>query len=128
MGGFIGRNASGATTTLGRNSSNLTAVIAAAAVEAEEIEIWTDVDGVFRQHPMDVPDQQPIETLDYQEALQIARAGARVLHTQAVQLAFEENLSIHIRNSRKPEQAGTRIGTSLWCAGAANYLGAASTD
>lgn len=129
MGGFIGRNADGATTTLGRNSSNLTAVLAAAAVGAEEVEIWTDVDGVFRYHPTDVPDQRPIETLDYQEALQIARQGARVLHTEAVQLAFEENLSIHIRNSRKPEQAGTRIRAGLWpSVDAESYLGAATSE
>jgi aspartate kinase len=129
MGGFIGSSANGATTTLGRNSSNLTAVLAAAAVGAEEVEIWTDVDGVFRHHPREVPDQLPIETLDYQEALRIARRGARVLHTEAVQLAFEENLSLHIRNSRKPEQAGTRISAGLWRTDdAESYLGATSSD
>lgn len=129
MGGFIGSSATGATTTLGRNSSNLSAVLAAAAVGAEEVEIWTDVDGVFRHHPADVSGQRPIEELSFEEALQIAREGARVLHTEAVQLALEENLSIHIRNSRNPDQAGTRISARLWRnEDAESYLGAASSD
>jgi aspartate kinase len=129
MGGFIASNSNGATTTLGRNSSNLTAVLAAAAIGAEEVEIWTDVDGVFRHHPLEVPDQRPIETLGFEEALRMARQGARVLHAEAVQLALEENLSIHIRNSRKPEAAGTRICATVWQAGNTDVrLGAASSD
>jgi aspartate kinase len=129
MGGFIGSSGNGSTTTLGRNSSNLSAVLAAAALAAEEVEIWTDVDGVFRQDPLRVLDQKPIESLGFAEALEIARQGARVLHAGAVELAFEENISIHIRNSRKPDLPGTRISGGTWRTGCApSYLGAASSD
>ncbi|HVO62724.1 MAG TPA: aspartate kinase [Terriglobales bacterium] len=129
MGGFIGSGATGATTTLGRNSSNLSAVLAAAAVGAEEVEIWTDVDGVFRHDPVHVLDQEPIEILAFSEALEIARRGARVLHAEAVQLAFEENVSIHIRNTRRPELPGTRItGNASRIQRTDLYLGATSSD
>jgi aspartate kinase len=129
MGGFIGRSASGATTTLGRNSSNLTAVLAAAAVGADEVEMWTDVDGVFRHDPRDVPDQRPEETLSFAEAVEIAHRGARVLHAEAVQLAAEECITLHIRNSRDPALPGTRIsGTILRATTTDSYLGAATSD
>lgn len=109
VGGFIGSTPDGVTTTLGRNSSNLTAVLYAAALGAEEVEIWTDVDGVFPNDPRQVREQFPVEELSYEDALQIAHSGARVLHAGALVLARQENIPIFIRNSRRPEVPGTRI-------------------
>ena len=133
FGGFIGSTSDGLTTTLGRNSSNLTAVLLAAALDAEEVEMWTDVDGVFLHDPRQVRDQFPAEELSFDEALQIARSGARVLHPGAVLLARQENIPISIRNSRRPQVPGTRIVAQVNAVGPVRvdgYLGqrAASSD
>ena len=109
LGGFIASNSDGVTTTLGRNSSNLTAVLVAAALNAKEVEIWTDVDGIFLHDPREVCDQYPIEELSFDDALELAHRGAKVLHAGAVLLAREEGITIWIRNSRRRELPGTRI-------------------
>jgi len=109
LGGFIAASSDGVTTTLGRNSSNLTAVLVAAALDAKEVEIWTDVDGIFLHDPRDVCDQYPIEELSFDAALELAHRGAKVLHAGAVLLAREEGITISIRNSRRRELPGTRI-------------------
>jgi aspartate kinase len=109
FGGFIGSTSDGVTTTLGRNSSNLTAVLLAGALDAEEVEMWTDVDGVFLHDPRQLSDQFPVEELSFDSALEIARSGARVLHAGAVMLARQENIPLWIGNSRRPEVPGTRI-------------------
>ena len=113
LGGFIGSASNGVTTTLGRNSSNLTAVLVAAALDAEEVEMWTDVDGVYRHDPRLVGDQSPVEELSFEEALALASNGARVLHFGAVQLAQQKDVQLRIKNSRKPSAPGTRIGSNL---------------
>ena len=122
LGGFIGSTGNGATTTLGRNSSNLTAVLVAAAIDAEEVEMWTDVDGVYRHDPRLVGDQYPVEELSFEEALQLASNGAKVLHPGAVRLAQEEDIPLRIKNSRKPNAPGTRIGSRLAVARRAESL------
>ncbi len=109
LGGFIGSTTAGVTTTLGRNSSNLTAVLVAAAVDAKEVEIWTDVDGVYAHDPRLVSDQAPVETLSFQEATEMAAYGAKVFHEGAVRLAQQENIAIWIKNSRRPEIRGTVV-------------------
>ncbi len=109
LGGFIGSTATGVPTTLGRNSSNLTAVLVAAAVDAEEVEIWTDVDGVYAHDPRLVTDQKPVETLSFEAAAEMAVHGAKVFHEGAVRLAQQENILIWIKNSRRPEVRGTRV-------------------
>jgi aspartate kinase len=109
LGGFIGSTPAGVTTTLGRNSSNLTAVLVAAAVNADEVEIWTDVDGVYAHDPRLVRDQYPVEELSFDDALEMAYNGVRVLHAGAVQLARQEDVPLWIKNSRNPESPGTRI-------------------
>jgi aspartate kinase len=131
LGGFIATSVEGVTTTLGRNSSNLTAVLTAAAVGAERVEMWTDVDGVFRHDPRHVSDQYPAEELSFAEALEIAKNGARVLHAESVQLASQENIPIYIRNSSRPELPGTRISATSCVPRTLNadsYLGAATSD
>jgi aspartate kinase len=110
LGGFIGSTPAGVTTTLGRNSSNLTAVLVAAAVDADEVEIWTDVDGVYAHDPRLVTDQAPVETLSFEQATEMAAHGAKVFHEGAVRLAQQENIPIWIKNSRNPEVRGTKVG------------------
>jgi aspartate kinase len=109
LGGFIGSTSTGVTTTLGRNSSNLSAVLVAAAIDAEEVEIWTDVDGVYAHDPRLVSDQEPIETLSFEEAAKMAAQGVKVFHLGAVILAQRENIPIWIKNSRKPELRGSQV-------------------
>jgi aspartate kinase len=109
LGGFIGSTPSGVTTTLGRNSSNLSAVLVAAAVDADEVEIWTDVDGVYAHDPRLVTDQTPLEVLPFEDAVQMAARGAKVFHYGAVLLARQENIAIWIKNSRNPDARGTKV-------------------
>ena len=109
LGGFIGSTPSGVTTTLGRNASNLTAVLVAAAVDADEVEIWTDVDGVYAHDPRLVTDQAPLEVLSFEDAVQMAARGAKVFHYGAVLLARQEDIAIWIKNSRNPEARGTKV-------------------
>lgn len=123
LGGFIGSTSEGVTTTLGRNSSNLTAVLIAAALGAEEVEIWTDVDGVFEHDPRQVGDQNPIDELSFEDALEMAHRGAKVLHPGAVLLARQHGLPMWIRNSRRPEAPGTRVAGGRALVGAAAMNG-----
>ncbi|HWH57603.1 MAG TPA: aspartate kinase [Terriglobales bacterium] len=109
LGGFIGSTPTGVTTTLGRNSSNLSAVLVGAAVDAEEVEIWTDVDGVYAHDPRLVTDQSPVETLSFEDAATMAAHGAKVFHHGAVMLAQQENIPIWIKNSRNPQARGTKV-------------------
>ena len=109
LGGFIGSTTAGVTTTLGRNSSNLSAVLVAAAVNAEEVEIWTDVDGVYAHDPRLVMDQVPVESLSFEVAAQMAAHGAKIFHLGAIKLAQQRNIPIWIKNSRNPQARGTRV-------------------
>jgi aspartate kinase len=113
VGGFIGSTAEGVTTVLGRNSSNLTAVLFAGAMGAEEVEIWTDVDGVFRQDPRQIANQHAIDEMSFDEALEMANRGAKVFHPGAMILARRENIPMWIKNSRRPEVRGTRVSSEV---------------
>ncbi len=109
LGGFIGSSSAGVTTTLGRNRSNLSAVLVATAVDAEAVEIWTDVDGVYAHDPRRVTDQEPVETLSFEQAAEMAAHGAKVFHHGAIVLAQRENIPIWIKNSRNPQARGTKV-------------------
>ena len=109
LGGFIGSTSLGVTTTLGRNSSNLSAVLVAVAIDADEVEIWTDVDGVYAHDPRLVTDQLPVETLSFEDATAMAAHGAKVFHHGAVILAQQEGIPIWIKNSRNPHARGTKV-------------------
>jgi aspartate kinase len=109
MGGFIGSTEDGVTTTLGRGGSDYSAAIAGAALAAEEIQIWTDVDGILTCDPRVVPAAHCLKGVSYIEAEQMARAGARVLHPATVLPAIRQRIPIVIRNSRNEFAAGTRI-------------------
>jgi len=109
MGGFIGANKNGKTTTLGRGGSDYTAAIIGAALNAREIQIWTDVTGVLTADPRVVPSAQTVERLSYGEAAELAYFGAKVLHPKTIQPAIEDGIPVRICNSREPEAVGTLV-------------------
>jgi aspartate kinase len=109
MGGFIGSTVKGETTTLGRGASDYTAAIAGAAMDVEEIQIWTDVDGMMTTDPRIVSDASKVKHISFSEASELAYFGAKVLFPLSVVPAVEKNIPVLILNSRKPAGSGTRI-------------------
>jgi aspartate kinase len=109
MGGFIGATPAGVTTTLGRGGSDLTASLVGAGVSADEIQIWTDVDGMLSCDPRMLAGAYRLREISYQEAQEMARFGAKVLHPDSVAPALRQRIPIVVRNSRRPEVEGTRI-------------------
>jgi aspartate kinase len=109
MGGFIGSTEDGVTSTLGRGGSDFTASIAGAGINAEEIQIWTDVDGMLTADPTILPGGHRVKTISFAEAAELAYFGAKVLHPATVVPAVEKNIPVLILNSRRPEIPGTRI-------------------
>lgn len=109
MGGFIAATASGVTTTLGRGGSDYSASIIGAGVGAEEIQIWTDVDGMLTCDPRIAPGGHRVKVISFAEAAELAYFGAKVLHPATVMPAIEKNIPVLILNSRRPEVEGTRI-------------------
>jgi aspartokinase/homoserine dehydrogenase 1 len=107
--GFIARDPKGLQTTLGRNGSDFSASIFADLLEADEIHIWTDVDGVLSADPRRVPDATVIDSLSYHEAMELAYFGAKVIHPQTMAPAVEKRIPIWIRNTFAPQKAGTLI-------------------
>jgi aspartokinase/homoserine dehydrogenase 1 len=107
--GFIARDAQGLQTTLGRNGSDFSGSIFGALLDAEEIHIWTDVDGVLSADPRLVPDAKVIDSLSYNEAMELAYFGAKVIHPQTMAPAVRKGIPIWIRNTFAPEKAGTLI-------------------
>jgi aspartate kinase len=112
MGGFIAANAQGATTTLGRGGSDFTAAIAGAALGAERIEIWTDVDGMMTTDPNLCASARRIKVISFDEAAELAYFGAKVLHPATLLPAIEKNIPVQVLNSRNPRNEGTRITAS----------------
>jgi len=109
MGGYIGATKLGMTTTLGRGGSDYSAAIAGAALNAEEIQIWTDVDGLMTADPRIVAEAWKVKEISFEEASELAYFGARVLHPLTLLPAVEQNIPVYILNSRKPKGTGTRI-------------------
>ena len=109
MGGFIGATEEGVTSTLGRGGSDYTAAIVGAGVRAEEIQIWTDVDGMLTCDPRILPGGHRIKFCSFAEAAELAYFGAKVLHPATVVPAIERNIPVLILNSRRPNVEGTRI-------------------
>ncbi|HEX7832027.1 MAG TPA: aspartate kinase [Thermoanaerobaculia bacterium] len=108
MGGFIGRTLNGATTTLGRNGSDYSAAIVAAAVGADEVQIWTDVDGLLTCDPRLVPSARVIDLLSFEEAAELAQFGAK-LHPKTLEPAAEANVPVRVLNTHNPASPGTLI-------------------
>ena len=109
MGGFIASDAQGATTTLGRGGSDFTAAIVGAALGAERIEIWTDVDGMMTTDPNLCAGARRIRAISFDEAAELAYFGAKVLHPATLLPAIDKNIPVQVLNSRNPKNEGTRI-------------------
>ena len=109
MGGFIGSTLEGATTTLGRGGSDYTAALVGGAMDAEAIEIWTDVNGIMTADPRVCPDALRVKTISFEEAAELAYFGAKVLHPATILPAVQKNIPVLVLNSRNPENEGTRI-------------------
>jgi aspartate kinase len=108
MGGFIGRTEAGATTTLGRNGSDYSAAIVGAAIGADEVQIWTDVDGLLTCDPRLVPGARVIDRLSFEEAAELAQFGAK-LHPRTLEPAVEANIPVRVLNTHNPSSPGTLI-------------------
>src|SRR5208337_3381136 len=109
MGGFIAASEDGVTTTLGRGGSDFTASIVGAGTGAEEIQIWTDVDGMLTADPTILPGGHRVKCISFDEAAELAYFGAKVLHPATVLPAIAKNIPVLILNSRRPDVEGTRI-------------------
>jgi aspartate kinase len=109
LGGFIASTLEGATTTLGRGGSDYTAALVGGAMEAEAIEIWTDVNGIMTADPRVCPDALRVKTISFEEAAELAYFGAKVLHPATILPAVQKNIPVQVLNSRNPENEGTRI-------------------
>ena len=107
--GFVAKSIDGEETTLGRGGSDFTASIIAAALQAEQLEIWTDVSGMFTANPKLVKQAFPIDRLSFQEAMELSHFGAKVLYPPTVQPVLDANIPIHIKNTMQPKAVGTII-------------------
>jgi aspartate kinase len=109
MGGFIGSTKEGVTTTIGRGGSDFSAAIVGAGLDAERIEIWTDVDGMKTTDPNMCPSALRIKNIGFEEAAELAYFGAKVLHPATLLPAVQKNIPVLILNSRNPSNEGTVI-------------------
>ncbi|NJX16662.1 bifunctional aspartate kinase/homoserine dehydrogenase I [Tamlana crocina] len=107
--GFISKSKAGEQTTLGRGGSDFTAAIVAAALKVDQLEIWTDVSGMFTSNPKMVKQAYPIKKISYQEAMELSHFGAKVLYPPTVQPVLTLGIPIHIKNTLDPEAEGTII-------------------
>lgn len=107
--GFVASTKNGITTTLGRGGSDYTAAIIAAAVNATELQIWTDVSGMFTANPSVVKQAFPIPHISYHEAMELSHFGAKVIYPPTIQPVLKKEIPIWIKNTFKPEEPGTLI-------------------
>ena len=113
MPGFIASDGKNNATTLGRGGSDFTAAIAANAVDAELLEIWTDVSGMFTANPQLVKQAKPIEQITYQEAMELSHFGAKVIYPPTIQPAMDKKIPILIKNTMAPDDRGTLIAEKI---------------
>lgn len=109
LGGFVGATPAGHTTTLGRGGSDYSGALVGAGVDASEIQIWTDVDGMLSADPRVIKSAKLVDHLSFAEAAELAYFGAKVLHPSTILPAVERNIPVRILNSWKPAAAGTLI-------------------
>ena len=109
--GFIGATPDGRITTLGRNSSDFSGAIIAHVIDADELVIWTDVDGIYTANPNESAEARLLHELSYDEAHALAASGAKVLHAKVLPLAAETEMVVWVRNTFNPHARGTRIGS-----------------
>ena len=115
FGGFIGSTEDGKTTTLGRGGSDLTASMMGAAINADEVQVWKDVDGMLTCDPRVVPGGYQVKRLSYREATELAESGATILHPKTMEPAKRLRIPIVIRNTFHPANSGTRIEGASAC-------------
>jgi len=123
--GFIGATRDGRITTLGRNSSDFSGAIVAHIVDAAELVIWTDVDGIFTANPRESAEAKLLHQLSYDEAHALAASGAKVLHAKVLPLAAQTEMVVWVRNTFNPQAHGTRIGLSPASSSVSHMGGAA---
>lgn len=111
--GFIGSTASGINTTLGRGGSDYSASIIGVAIDSEEIQIWTDVDGMMSADPRVVKDARVLPEVSFQEASELAYFGAKVLHPMTIHPAVDKNITVRILNTMNPTFPGTSIKSTI---------------
>ncbi|MDR3249246.1 MAG: aspartate kinase [Treponema sp.] len=111
--GFIAQDPDGNITTLGRGGSDLSATMNAAACNAEEAQVWKDVDGILTADPRIVKNAKPVEAVTYEEAAELAYFGAQVLHPRAMQPCMKTGTPVLVKNSYNPDAPGTRIVSTL---------------
>lgn len=109
LGGFIAAARNGETTVLGRGGSDFSAAIVGAALNASEIQIWTDVTGVLTCDPRIVPEAKTLPVLSYEEAAELSYFGAKVLHPKTILPAIDQKIPVRVCNSREPDAAGTMV-------------------
>ena len=126
--GFIASSHNGETTTLGRGGSDYTAAIIAAALNAEMLEIWTDVDGFMTADPKKVEKAYTIESLTYSEAMELSHFGAKVIYTPTLRPVYKENIPVIVRNTLNPGSKGTLINHKSKDQGRSPIKGISSID
>ena len=107
--GFIGATVDGVLTTLGRNSSDYSGTILGAALDADDVTLWTDVDGILTADPKLVPGARSILEMSYHEACALADMGAKVLHPKTLRPIIQRGIPLLIRNTFAPDHPGTKI-------------------
>ncbi|MHC9542361.1 MAG: aspartate kinase [Vulcanimicrobiota bacterium] len=107
--GFIGKDEKGHVTTLGRGGSDLTASVLGNALDAEEVQVWKDVDGLLTTDPKVIPEARIVEEISFEEASELAYFGAKILHPQSILPAMEKNIPVRVKNSYRPLSPGTVI-------------------
>ena len=127
--GYVGATHDGTPTTLGRGGSDITAAIVGAALDADKVEIWSDVDGIYSSDPRTSSDARLLRRLSHDEAQQRARDGAKVLHPETIPPLRERGIRLSIRNTFAPDRRGTEVGgrepVQLVIAGATGKVGSA---
>jgi aspartokinase/homoserine dehydrogenase 1 len=126
--GFIATDDHGRTTTLGRGGSDYTAAIVAAAIKANVLEIWTDVDGFMTADPRMVPKAYSIDCMSYEEAMELSHFGAKVIYTPTLTPAYNENVPIRVKNTFNRDQPGTLIAKETFCGEGELIKGISSID
>jgi aspartokinase/homoserine dehydrogenase 1 len=126
--GFIATTADGVLTTLGRNSSDYSGTIMGAALDADEVTLWTDVDGILSTDPRLVPDASSIREMSYREATDLADLGAKVLHPKTLRALMQSGIPLSIRNTFAPHRPGTKITANGAANGASAKAVTASSD
>lgn len=111
--GYIGATAAGATTTLGRGGTDFTASVLSALIAADELWIWTDMDGMMSADPREAPDAHVIAKLNYSEAAELAYFGARILHAKMIAPLADKSMPLRIKNIFKPRQTGTLVSSAV---------------